>query len=143
MNRVVVLAEWQRAMQSVQAAELLSQAGFAEDAVSRAYYAILHAAKAALLAHEVETKSHAGVRRMFGQHLVLTGHIESEWARYLAGSSDDRLIADYDVGMSFTASESKLECQRARDFVQRIRRHLLAKGLNERELETGPPPGQA
>lgn len=138
MNRGVVLAEWRRSMQSLRAAELLSQA---EDAISRAYYAILHAAKAALLVHELEARSHAGVRRMFGQHLVLAGHIESEWAQYLAGSSDERLIADYDVGMSFTVSESEFECQRARRFVQRIRRHLLKEGLSEQELEVVPGPG--
>ena len=51
MNRDVVAAEWRRSTQSLQAADLLSREGYREDAVSRAFYAILHAAKAALLAH--------------------------------------------------------------------------------------------
>ena len=69
MNRNMVLAEWQRATQSLHAAELLAREGYREDAVSRAYYAVLHAAKAALLVHDVATTSHAAVRRMFGRHL--------------------------------------------------------------------------
>ena len=135
MNRDVVLAEWRRSTQSLRAAELLSREDYREDAVSRAYYAILHAAKAALLVHDVTTASHAGVRRMFGRHLVHTGYIEGRWSNYLARGSDDRLMADYDTGMSFTAEESGIECQRAREFVERIRQYLLAKGLTEQELE--------
>ena len=135
MNRGVVLAEWRRSTQSLQAADLLSREDYREDAVSRAYYAILHAAKAALLVHDVTTAIHAGVRRMFGRHLVLTGHIEGQWSKYLGRSSDDRLMADYDAGISFTAEESRLECRRAQAFLERIRQYLLAKGLTDQELE--------
>ena len=42
MNRDMVLAEWRRAIRSLQAAELLARENYREDAVSRAYYAILH-----------------------------------------------------------------------------------------------------
>ena len=99
VNRDVVLAEWRRSTQALQAADLLSREDYREDAVSRAYYSILHAAKAALLVHDVATASHAGVRRMFGKHLVLTGDIEGQWSKYLGRSSDDRLMADYDAGI--------------------------------------------
>jgi uncharacterized protein (UPF0332 family) len=78
MNRDMVFAEWQRATQSLRAAELLASEGFHEDAVSRAYYAILHAAKAALFVHDVAATSHAAVRRLFGQHLINTGEIERQ-----------------------------------------------------------------
>ena len=135
MNRDIVLAEWRRSTQALQAADLLSREDYQEDSVSRACYAILHAAKAALLVHDVATASHAGVRRMFGKHLVLTGDIEGQWSKYLGQSSDDRLMADYDAGVSFTAEESRDECQRARAFVERIRQYLLAKGLTAQELE--------
>jgi uncharacterized protein (UPF0332 family) len=47
MNRNMVLAEWNRARESLQAAETLTRDGLYADAISRAYYAILHGAKAA------------------------------------------------------------------------------------------------
>ena len=87
--------------------------------------------------HDVKTASHAGVRRMFGRHLVRAGRIEASWATYLAGSSDDRLAADYDAGISFSTEESRFEYQRAREFVERIRRYLSANGLSEQELADG------
>ena len=135
MNRDVVLVEWRRAVQSLGAADLLSQEDYHEDAVSRTYYAMLHAAKAALLVHDVTAASHAGVRRMFGKHLVRTGQIDAQWSKYLARSFDNRLMADYDTGSSFTVEEARLECRRAQEFVERIQQYLLAKGLTGRELE--------
>ena len=108
--------------------------GYREDAVSRAYYAILHAAKAALFVHDVEVASHAAVRRMFGLHLVRTGEIEREWALCLAGGSDDRLIADYNVHTRFTSEEARYECRQAREFMERIERYLLGNGLTDEEL---------
>ena len=134
MNREVVLAEWRRSVLSLGAADLLSRKGYSEDAVSRAYYAVLHAARAALLVHDVAVAGHVGLRRMFGKHLVRTGRIEESWAKHLAKSSDDRLTADYDSGICFADEESRLACERAREFAERIRAYLLASGLTEKEL---------
>ncbi|MGH7784251.1 MAG: HEPN domain-containing protein, partial [Candidatus Binatia bacterium] len=97
MNRNMVLAEWNRARQSLRAAETLTRDGCYADAVSRSYYAILHAAKAALHVQDIAAESHPAVRRMFGLHLVKTGEIEPEWSACLVESLDDRLAADYDV----------------------------------------------
>ena len=66
-------AEWRRAVKSLGAAEVLMHSGYSEDAASRCYYAILHAAKLALFVRDVDTASHAAMRRMFGLHLVRSG----------------------------------------------------------------------
>jgi uncharacterized protein (UPF0332 family) len=134
MNRILVLAEWQRAGQALRAAEVLADAGYAADALSRAYYATLHAAKAALYVHDVATASHAAVRRMFGLHLIRPGDIEGEWASHLGEILDDRLAADYDVETEITSDEAHQACQRARAFLGRIRNYLLTKDLTGAEL---------
>ncbi len=72
---------------------------------------------------------------MFGKHLVRTGEVEPYWSDSLTEHSDDRLMADYDVGVFFSAEETQGECRRAREFVERIRRYLSANGLTEQELE--------
>ena len=63
------------------------------------------------------------------------GHIEGQWSKCLAKSSDNRLMADYDTGISFTPEQSRLECQQAREFIERIRQYLLANGLTDQELK--------
>ena len=134
MNRPMVLAEWQRAWRALGAAEILARASYYEDAVSRAYYATLHAAKAALYIHDVATTSHAAVRRMFGRHLIRSGAIEPLWATHLGESLDDRLAADYDVSTRCTADDASQECQRTRAFLDCVHRYLLTKGLTDNEL---------
>ena len=66
-------AEMDRARRSLRGAWLLHAEGLHEDAISRSYYASLHAAKAALLAAGITAESHAAVRRLFGKELVLVG----------------------------------------------------------------------
>jgi uncharacterized protein (UPF0332 family) len=134
MNRNMVVAEWNRARQALRAAETLTGERCYADAISRAYYAILHAAKAALNVHDVVAESHAAVRRLFGLHLVRSQEIEPDWSAYLVESLDDRLAADYDVETVFTKEDARTECVRSRQFLDRVRRYLLKKGLKKREL---------
>ena len=135
MNRLMVLAEWRRAWRALGAAEILARESYYEDAVSRAYYATLHAAKAALYIHDVATTSHAAVRRMFGRYLIRSGAIEPTWASNLGESLDDRLAADYDVSTRCTADDASQECQRTRAFLDRIRRYLRVQGVSDGELD--------
>lgn len=134
MNRPIVLAEWWRADESLRAAELLREQGLHADAVSRAYYAVLHAAKAALLTAGIEAESHAAVRRLFGFHLIRTGEFEPEWAAQIAETSDDRLAADYDVETRFSAEDATEQWRKAHDFAERVRRHLRKEGFAEADL---------
>jgi len=134
MNLNMVLAEWNRAREAQRAAETLTRESCYADAVSRAYYAILHAAKAALHVYDIAAESHPAVRRMFGLHLVKPGEIEPEWSAYLVESLDDRLAADYDAETTFSRKEAQSECRRSREFLNRIKRYLLANGLTNTDL---------
>ena len=137
MNREMAAAEWRRAVKSLGAAEVLMHSGYREDAVSRCYYAVLHAAKSALFVHDIDTASHAAVRRMFGLHLVRSGEIEQQWAGALAQTMDERLMADYSAHTCFSDKETRSERERAKAFIERILQYLLAKGLTDQELERG------
>lgn len=64
MNHDLALAEWHRSRDSLRAAEILTREQCHADALSRTYYAILHAAKAALHVHDIAADSHTAVRRM-------------------------------------------------------------------------------
>lgn len=96
-EREEVTAEFLRAEKSFKAANILFDEGLLEDALSRSYYAILHAARAVLLSQGVRVKTHKAVRRLFGQHLIKTGKVDPLYATILAEEQDDRYLADYDV----------------------------------------------
>jgi uncharacterized protein (UPF0332 family) len=139
VNRKLVVAEWRRAQQALRAAEILTKEACFADAVSRTYYAVLNAARAALQAKSVAADTHGGVRRMFGLHLIKTGEIEKPYARSLGAGFDDRLAADYDAEATFTEVEARRECRSARRFLQRIRRFLLANGFPSSDLRERKP----
>jgi uncharacterized protein (UPF0332 family) len=119
MNKAVVLAEWRRAAESLGAAESCRRDGFYADSISRTYYAILHAAKAALQLRDIASESHAAAKRLFGLHLVQTGLVEAEWGADIGIGLDVRLTADYDAETSFSDTDARDECNRARAFLNR------------------------
>lgn len=125
MNRTLVVAEWQRAKRSLRAASLCLYHSCHADAIARAYYAVFHAAKAALI-HSAGTapRRHGSVKQQFGLQLVKTGLIEGYWGGEIGNLYDLRLRADYDVQANFTAVHVRNVCQRAERFLQRILRLL-------------------
>lgn len=133
MRHDQIRGEWRRALRALHAAEALHAQGFLEDAISRAYYAVMYGAKAALLVHDVVAKSHAAVRRLFGQVLIKTGELEKEWAGILAHEQDQRGGADYNADFEVTVESADELLRDARHFVERITRYLSSKGLTLEE----------
>jgi uncharacterized protein (UPF0332 family) len=89
-----------KAERAAASAKLLLEAGDADGACNRAYYAMYDAARAALLAAaapvEAEvTRTHSGLISAFSLHLVKPGRVPLELGRALNRVEEIRLIADY------------------------------------------------
>lgn len=133
MNPKNIQAELARAVKSLQAAKILQTEGLFEDAVSRAYYAVMHAAKAALLVHDTISESHSAIRRLFGSELVKPGFIEKEWASILAREQDRRIAADYNASHLMDADSSLQLVEDAERFIVRMQHYLAVQGIPVRE----------
>jgi hypothetical protein len=116
--------EFARANKSLQAARMLLENQLYEDCVSRSYYAVLHAAKAALIKIGVEAESHQAVRRMFGLHLVKTEQIEKHFAEILTAQQEDREIGDYNIYLNIQQERAAKRVLDAERFIQRIEKYL-------------------
>jgi len=116
--------ELARADKSLQAARMLLENQLYEDCVSRSYYAVLHAAKAALTKIGVEAESHQAVKRMFGLHLVKTEQIERHFAEILTAQQEDREIGDYNIYLNIDKERAAKRVFDAEKFVQRIEKYL-------------------
>lgn len=121
--------ELSRAKKSLFAAKVLIERGLFEDCVSRAYYAVLHAAKAALSLTGIDSSTHNGVRRMFGLHLVKTGKIEKEFAKIFTAEQEDREIGDYEVGIEIEEERARQRVNDAEKFIYRVEQYI--KDLNK------------
>ena len=119
-NQRRVEKELVRAQKALRAARLLLEQGLHEDAVSRAYYAVLHAAKAALITVGEQPKSHDGVRVLFGLRLVNSGLVEKEYARILTAEQEDREIGDYETEIEIAPDRAQRRVDDAGRFLERI-----------------------
>ena len=123
----------------MRSALILSQAGLAADAVSRAYYAILHATKAALLTQNVTTTTHQGARDLLNRYLIYEGDMERQWLDTFQEAMSGRLQADYNPLARFDDRKANDAYHNAAAFCARIHRILLAEGFTDAELDAGRP----
>ena len=127
MNQKSVLLarkELARAEKSLRAAGMLLEHELYEDAVSRAYYAVLHASKAALASLDIFPVTHQSVRRLFGLHLVKMQIIEREYATILTAEQEDRELSDYDITIVIGRERAGQRVNDAHRFVYRIKDYL-------------------
>ena len=126
MNRPLAIAEWRRAKAAINAALACERSGSYADSVSRAYYAVLHAARAALQFESgTDTATHAATANQFGLRIVKRGLIEPVLGAEIGNLLELRMKADYDVGMVFATTDSQAVCTRGTVFLHRIRQLLV------------------
>ncbi|MEW6408649.1 MAG: HEPN domain-containing protein [Nitrospirota bacterium] len=128
-SKVEVRKEFERAEKALRAAQILLKDDLLEDAISRAYYAILHAAKAVLLVENINVESHRAVKRLLGQHLIQTGRIDAKYSRILAEEQDDRYLADYDVIFSPERERVQQRVEDAVVFLNAMKSYLEKHGI--------------
>lgn len=69
--------------------------GLYDDAVSRAYYAMFYAAKAALLSEGLDLRKHSSAVTKFRELFVVTGRVDAKYLRYLGRAQSARERSDY------------------------------------------------
>ena len=107
---------------------------FYADSVSLSYYSVLHAAKAVLQVHGLSVRSHAGVRGVFGLHIVRAGLVERRWGAEIGQLAALRDVADYQVTVEFDEQDAREACHRADAFLNRIH-PLLTTSIPPQHLE--------
>ena len=66
------------------------------NAANRMYYACYYAVSALLIANGIITKSHDGVKQMFGMHFIRTGVFPSSCGKDYSSLFEARLTGDYE-----------------------------------------------
>jgi len=116
-----VCLHFERAQDCIAQAESLLATSWPGAAISRAYYAMFHAATAALLHRGVSRRSHQGVIGAFGQTFAKPGLIEARFHKYLADAFDLRQESDYQPVVHLTNEQAGKMLERAREFVAACR----------------------
>ena len=102
--------------------------GYYGDAVSRAYYCMFFAAKAALLAKNISVKAHRGLIRKFGLEFVNNDLIDEYYGRALRIAEELREEADYSISRKISEEEAKSVIDDAVMFLDRIEQMIESQG---------------
>lgn len=108
----------------LKAAELLLEKGYLEDAVSRAYYSMYNAAKAALATKKKDAKTHKGLIALFGKEFVKGGEVDPSIGKAFSYVEEEREDADYEPLIEVSGNEARKVVEKARKFLNEVKKIL-------------------
>jgi uncharacterized protein (UPF0332 family) len=89
-------------------------------AINRLYYACFYAVTALLVSNEIETQSHAGVRRMLALHFTKEGKLSIKWSKFYTDLFESRQTCDYEDFIYFDRETTEDFYHQAVDFIEII-----------------------
>ena len=113
--------EMERAKEVLAESRHLLTGGFYNGAVTRAYYAAFHGARALLVTRGLESKTHRGVIQLLNLHFVKDGPLSIQVAEYLSHLETYRELSDYTAIARFTEAQAREELIRAETFLSAVR----------------------
>jgi len=90
----------------------------------RSYYAMFHAASAALAAEGLKFRSHSAVIGEFGRVFAKTGRLPAELHGWLIEASEVRMESDYWAPEPVPAEAAQIQLERAEKFVSVVEEFL-------------------
>lgn len=84
-----------RAKETLKAAKSLARDEHWNSVINRLYYSCFYAISALLYNHDINAKSHSGIKHQFGLHFVKPGLIEKSVAEIYIDLFDYRQAGDY------------------------------------------------
>ncbi len=115
---------FQKAQQSLNAANYLLEGGYYDFAVSRAYYTMFYIASAFLLGDGLTFSKHSAVISAFGKEFAKTERVPVKFHRQLKEAQDLRNVGDYGATGLISEEEAEVQIQRAKAFLAYYRKFL-------------------
>ena len=112
------------ARQKLDVARRLRDSGDHDDAISRAYYAAFHAAKALLTSAGEQPRTHHGTVTLFNLLFVKTGKMSRRAGRFFSNLKDDRESADYELFSFADAETARVAVEEAESIIAEATRYL-------------------
>ena len=109
-----------RAKETLNEVEWNIEKEFLNSAVNRLYYACYYAVTALLTNYDIDTKTHSGVKQMFGLHFIKTAIISADVGKFYTDIFNMRHKGDYDDFIQFKVEDVVDLLSSAKELVVRI-----------------------
>lgn len=113
-----------KAIDTIEAAEILVDNEKTDIAAGRAYYAMFYIAEALLNEKGLIFNKHSAVHAAFGEHFAKTKEMNVKFHRWLLDSFDKRQVGDYDVDTKIERDVAVKVIHQAREFFEAARKYL-------------------
>ncbi|HLA87294.1 MAG TPA: HEPN domain-containing protein [Anaerolineales bacterium] len=107
-----------KAIDTIESAELLLNHGKTDVAAGRAYYALFYIAEALLNEKELQFSKHGDVIGAYGKEYSKTKLLNQKFHRWLIEGFDTRLIGDYHVDTKIEMGAVANMINQAREFLE-------------------------
>jgi uncharacterized protein (UPF0332 family) len=109
-----------RAKETLDEVEFLIENELLTTAVNRLYYACFYAVLALLTKHDIQTKTHQGMRQMFGLHFIRPGIVSQASGSFYKDIFDLRQEGDYEDYIVFEKEKVLSLLQPAQNLIAEI-----------------------
>jgi len=117
-----------KALDSIEAAEGLTNMGKAEFGAGRAYYAMFYIAEALLFNQfGLKLNQHGQVIAAYGKHFAKTKELDPKYHRWLRDGFEKRISADYRVDTEIEEDVAADMINQAREFLEAAQEYLKEK----------------
>jgi uncharacterized protein (UPF0332 family) len=120
VNRALLQYRLNRARVTLEEARMMVANGFEYGGANRLYYACFYAVSALLHAQGLSAARHAGVRALFGQHVIRTGRLPKEFGDLYNDLYEARQEYDYDDFVEAVPSDNGQHLLDAARFIEAI-----------------------
>ena len=116
-----------RAIDTIEAAEILLTNGKTDIAAGRAYYAMFYVAEALLNEKGFQFGKHSNVLSAYGQHFAKTKVLDPKYHRWLITAFDQRQVGDYAFDPNVQSNVVVEMIQQAQEFLGAAKKYLGAE----------------
>ncbi len=113
-----------KAIDTIEGAELLLEHGKVDMAAGRAYYALFYVAEALLNERDLQFSQHGDVIGAYGREFAKTRLLDPKFHRWLIKGFDTRLIGDYHVDTHIEENVVADMINQALEFLEAAQRYL-------------------
>jgi uncharacterized protein (UPF0332 family) len=113
-----------RAVDTIEAAEILLTNGKTDIAAGRAYYAMFYIAQALLNEKGFQFGKHSNVLSAYGQHFAKTQILDPKYHRWLITAFDQRQVGDYSFDPNVQSDVVVEMIDQAQEFLEAAKEYL-------------------
>jgi uncharacterized protein (UPF0332 family) len=113
-----------RAIDAIEAADILLTNDKVDFAAGRAYYAMFYTAEALLNEKELQFGKHGNVIAAYGKHFAKTKELDPKFHRWLLTSFDQRQIGDYAFDPNVEKTVVVQMIIQAQEFLEAAKKYL-------------------